>query len=131
MTRTGPLLFLLMLALASGCGEPSDPCASIEPSVTLTGPVPVFDWTSSCPAGSLEIALSDSLENFAWLVLGQPGFSTIRPPITYGAAAEGAAVATPPDTLISGRQYRLILRRTVGPGGLGLALVGQTDFTAP
>jgi hypothetical protein len=123
--------FLLVLAVGSACGNEPNPCGSVSPTVTLTGPAPVFDWTSSCPAGSLEIAPSDSLGNSAWLVMGQPGFNTIQPPVTYGEPAQGAAVETLPDTLISGRQYRLILRQSVGPGGFGLALMGQTDFTAP
>jgi len=123
----------LLLTTLSACGtEPGDPCLSVTPTVDLSGPAPVFNWTSACPLGALDVAPSDSADVSAWFVLGKPGLNSIFPPVTYGGTAQGEAVSSPvTDSLVPGRQYRITLRRTTGPGGLGLELVGQADFTAP
>jgi hypothetical protein len=131
--RLGPVPIALLLATLSACGsEPGDPCTSVTPTVDLTGPAPVFNWTSTCPVASLDVAPSDSADASAWFVLGKPGLNSIFPPVTYGGAGQGEAVGSPvADSLVSGRQYRVTLRRTTGPAGIGLELVGQADFTAP
>ena len=125
------LLLLVCLGWACGGDEPSDPCASVTLTVTFPATDPVFDWTSDCPAAALDVAPSDSDEAFVWAVLVNPGQNAIRGPITYGVAPEGTAVTLPADSLVSGRQYRVQIRRTVGPADFGLELVGEADFTVP
>jgi hypothetical protein len=131
LPRATPLLVLLAAVCACG-SEPSDSCESVTPSVALDGPAPVFDWTASCSLAALEVVPADSLDHFSWFVLADPGRNAILPPVTYGGTAVGAAVGSPvTDSLASGRQYRVRLRRTTGPAGFGLGLVGEAEFTAP
>ena len=115
-----------------GCGgsEPSDPCASLGVTVERA-PDPIFDWFSTCAVAALDVTPSDSTDEFLWTVLGNPGQNSILSPVTYGIAPEGTAVMVPADPLIPGREYRVHLRRATGPGGLGLELVGEADFTLP
>ena len=131
--RLRPVTAALLLAALSACGsEPDDPCMSITPTVDLTVAPPTFNWTTACAVAALEVAPSDSLEAFAWSILGQPGFNSIVPPVPYGGPAQGGGVGTPvTDSLASGRQYRVTLYRTTGPAGIGLAPVGQAEFTPP
>jgi hypothetical protein len=123
----------LLLATLTACGsQPDDPCDQLTPTVNVTGPAPVFDWTSACPVAAVEVAPSDSADAFVWFVLGDPGFNSIFPPVTFGAAPQGGGVGTPiTDSLVSGRQYRVTLRRTTGPANIGLSPAGGAEFTAP
>jgi hypothetical protein len=127
------LFALLFVGLASACGgnEPSDACRSLTPVVTPRAPDPVFDWSSECPAGALDVTPSDSADVLLWTVLADPGTNTIRGPATYGIAPTGTAVMTAATPLVSGRQYRVHLRRATGPAGFGLELMGAADFTLP
>jgi hypothetical protein len=131
--RLRPVPAALLLATLSACGsEPSDPCVNITPAVDLNGPTPTFNWTSTCPVAALDVTPSDSADGSAWFVLGDPGFNSIFPPVPYGGPVQGGGVGSPvTDSLVSGRQYRVTLRRTTGPGRVGLAQVGQAEFTAP
>ena len=131
MRRIHLLFFFLIPAALGACGsEPSDPCVSVTPTVALDGPAPVFAWSASCPLGALDVTPAESTDVFAWFVLADPGENTILPPVTYGGEAEGAAVSSPQtDSLVSGRAYRVHLLRSVG--ALGLAFVGETEFTMP
>jgi hypothetical protein len=127
------LFALLFVGLASACGgsEPSDACASLTPSVAPGAPDPVFDWSSECPAGALDVTPSDSAGVFLWTVLADPGTNAILGPVTYGIAPSGTAVMTAATPLVSGRQYRVYIRRAAGPAGFGLELMGAADFTVP
>jgi hypothetical protein len=126
------LILLLMMSVAWACGgsEPSDPCASLSVTVTAA-PDPVFGWSTACAVAALDVTPSDSTDEFLWTVLANPGQNTILGPVTYGIAPPGTAVMLPADPLISGRVYRVHLRRTTGPAGIGLELIGEADFTLP
>jgi hypothetical protein len=123
-------LVLLIAFWACGANEPSDPCPSLNVTVTRA-PDPVFDWSTTCAVGALDVTPSDSTGRFLWTVLANPGENSILSPVTYGIAPEGTAVMVPADPLIPGREYRVHLRRATGPGGLGLELVGEAAFTLP
>jgi hypothetical protein len=124
------ILTTLMAGFVCACGsEPSDPCSSVAVAISTASPAPVFDWTSACLAGALEVSQVDSAGTFVWWVVAAPGRNAIRAPVSYGVAPSGAALMWPASPLVSGHQYRVLLRRA--GDYLALEQVGAAEFTAP
>jgi hypothetical protein len=121
----------MIAALVAACGgnEPSDPCASVTPVVTLETPAPVFDWDSECAAAALLVTPVDSESVHLWSVVAAPGINALRSPVTYGIPPAGTAVSLPAEPLVSGREYRIWIRRA--GGFIALELMGLADFIFP
>ncbi len=118
-------LNLAVLLWACGGDGPTDiapPCTDDTGAVTVTvgaGLQPVFNWEPACAIAVLlvEEQASDqwgiSTDDTTW---GDPAQANlISPPVTYGVTPPGIDEFRPPETLIAGVTYELILWR-VPPG---------------
>jgi len=120
-----PLLAILAAAATLSCSDSSAPrgCAantgSVNASVTASPTAVVFDWTPQC---AVAMVLVEEDASDMWVVAAPNLSSTstessniILPPVTYGVAPSGTD-ADPPQTLIAGHTYDLVLWRVLSSG---------------
>ena len=109
------------LACSDGTG-PGD-CKANTGSVNVTvtsGATVTFEWQPRC-AVALVLVEQDASDQWA---ISAPGFdetattaaNVILPPITYGQTPAGAEEFQPPETLVAGTTYEVVLWKMVDPG---------------
>ena len=123
MIRRVFLAFLVFGSVACGDdGQGPEPIActddtgSVEVTVT-TGASVQFDWEPACAVAALIVEQEASDR---WLIGTASGLGTlilelsenlITPPVTYGVTPSGVDEIQPPETLVAGVTYELILWR--------------------
>lgn len=122
-----------MMLLLCGCSEdnpisptPEDCTGPVQVSVS-SGATPTFAWTPLC---SLFFVLVEPESSGAdqWGVISD-STNAISPPVVYGVVPPGARELTPPEALVSGITYEVLVFRWTGPGEEDGELVGQQKFT--
>jgi hypothetical protein len=112
---------IVSLACSDGAG-PGDCKANtgtVDVTVT-TGATVTVDWQPRCAVALLLVEQESSDQ---WAIAG-PGFdetsttaaNVIVPTVTYGQVPAGAEELQPPETLIAGTTYEVVLWRLVEPG---------------
>jgi hypothetical protein len=123
MRSTLLAFFAALAALSCSDSTPPRDCTantgSVNASVAVTQTGIVFDWTPAC---AVALLLVEEDGSDMWVVAAPNLSSTstessniILPPITYGVAPSGTD-ADPPQTLIAGRTYDLVLWKVLAAG---------------
>jgi hypothetical protein len=123
MIRRAFLAFLFFGLVACGDdGQGPEPIActddtgSVEVTVT-TGASVRFDWEPAC---AVALLIVEQEASDRWLIgtaiVDEPLLAELReniitPPVTYGVTPSGVDELQPPETLVAGVTYELILRR--------------------
>jgi hypothetical protein len=127
MKRSISLFAVTGLASLLSCSDGTDPkganCPAETGSVQVTvtsGANPVFDWQPRC---AVALLLIEEEASDQWVISGEDLSSTttesanrILPPITYGQVPSGIFEESPPETLVAGRTYEVILWKIVPAG---------------
>lgn len=122
--RSLPLAILAAAATLS-CGDITLPQActantgSVTASVAKSQNGVVFDWSPACPVA---MVLVEDNGSDMWYAAAADLSSTstessniILPPVTYGTAPSGTD-GIPPETLVAGHTYTVVLWRVISAG---------------
>ena len=122
-----PLLAILAAAATLSCSDSTPPrnlacpdnTGAVNASVAVSANGVVFDWTPAC---AVAMVLVEEDASDMWVAMAPNLSSTstqssniILPPVTYGVAPVGTD-ADPPETLLAGHTYELVLWRVVPAG---------------
>lgn len=106
---------LTILLLASCGGGPTDPemCPAEITAHVLIEPdaAPEFRWSPDCPLGEVRVSTPDH-GRILWSVSTQQ--PSIESGIRYGVTPFGAFTSGPPEPLVAGETYLLVLGTVVG-----------------
>lgn len=120
---TFALAFGAIVSLACSEGTGPGDCNANTGTVNVTvttGATITFNWQPAC-AVALLLVEQESSDQWAITAPGfdeaaTPAANVILPPVTYGQAPAGTEEFQPPETLIAGTTYELVLWRIVQPG---------------
>jgi hypothetical protein len=109
---------VVALSCSDNTGPKADSCltgtAPIDVVAAISPAAVVFDWHPRCPMALLLVEQDGSDQ---WGI-ADPSFSAnaVVPPITYGQLPSGLEQDPPPEPLIPGQTYELILWRIIPAG---------------